>query len=122
MNGLDPDTVRYRLPLRENPVDSPAAFRCYGACQSQGTPDGYVECLSECPGFEVDHGFRCMDHEVPPVAACLTARKVGVKDDMDPALVVLTVIAGVAVVVGLSSVCAASASSQCGYSIYPPPR
>lgn len=112
---LDPDAVRYRLLLRENPVDSGEAFRCYGGCQSAKSPDGYMACLKECPGFELSVGMRCADHEIPPVAACVTARKVPVKDDMDPGLVVLYVIANVAVVVALSSVCASSSQTQCGY-------
>ncbi len=115
MSMLDPDAVRYRLLLRENPVDSGEAFRCYGSCQSAKSPDSYMSCLQDCPGFERSVGMRCAPHEVPPVAACLTARKVVVKDDMDPGLVVLSVIAGVAVVVALSSVCAASSATQCGY-------
>ncbi len=117
----DPDAVRYRLLLRENPVDSAGAFRCYGGCQSAQSPDAYVDCLSACPGFERHSGFRCEDHEVPPVAACLTARKVPLGKEPDPGLVVLSVIAGTAIVVSLASVCASSPSSQCGYApgLYP---
>lgn len=114
-SSLDPDAVRYRLLLRENPVDSGEAFRCYGSCQEARSPTSYMECLQACPGFEVSSGMRCMDHEIPPVAACLTARRVVLSGEPDPGLVVLSVIAGVAVVVGLASVCAASASTQCNY-------
>ena len=110
----DPDTVRYRLLLRDNHVDKGEAFRCYGACQKQTTPKGYVECLMDCPGSERDPGFMCADYEVPPVAACLTVRKVDADDELDPALIVLANVAGVALVVGLSSVCAATSSpSNC---------
>ena len=48
----DPNAARYRLQLRENPVDPGQAFRCYGQCQSQDGPKGYLQCLTECPGFE----------------------------------------------------------------------
>jgi hypothetical protein len=47
----DPNAARYRLLLRENPVDPGQAFRCYGQCQSQTSPQGYLQCLAECPGF-----------------------------------------------------------------------
>jgi hypothetical protein len=110
----DPEAVRYRLRLRENPVDPGQAFRCYGQCQSQGSPQGYLECLTECPGFEITQGMRCDSHEVPPVAACFTARQVPLKSEPGPGWLVLAVIANVALVVTLASVCASS-SSQCGY-------
>ncbi len=119
--NMDPDAVRYRLLLRNNPVDPGEAFRCFGGCQEQTTPNGYIQCLEQCPGFEITSGARCDDFEVPPVAACMTARKVKQKDDMDPGLVVLSIIAGTAVVIALSSVCTASYNqSQCGYNVYPP--
>ena len=50
--------VRYRLLLRENPVDSGEAFRCYGHCQDQVDPKAYLKCLSACPGFEETRGDR----------------------------------------------------------------
>lgn len=100
-------------------MDPGEAFRCFGGCQSQSTPNGYVECLTACPGFQMDHGFFCADYEVPPIAACITARKVREDDELDPGWVVLSVVASVAIVVALSSVCGASSSSQCGYPLYP---
>lgn len=109
----DPNTVRYRLQLRDNHVDRGEAFRCYGACQKQATPRGYVDCLTECPGFERDPGFMCADYEVPPVAACLTVRKVKADDELDPSLVVLSTIGQTALVIGLVSVCASMGSPQC---------
>jgi hypothetical protein len=112
--GDPSDAVRYRLRLRENPVDSGAAFRCYGACQAQTAPKAYIECLNQCPGFEVTAGEACAPYEVPPVAACFTARKVPYRKEMDPGLIVVAVIANVALVIGLASLCASS-SSQCGY-------
>lgn len=116
----DPGAARYRLPLRHNPVDPGAAFRCYGQCQSQRTPVGYLQCLGECPGFEVTAGVRCADEEVPPIAACFTVRQMPARSEPTPGWVVLAIIANVALVVTLASVCASSAS-QCGYGYQYPP-
>ena len=110
----DPEAVRYRLRLRENPVDPGQAFRCYGQCQAHGSPQAYLECLTQCPGFEITEGMRCDSHEVPPVAACFTARQVPLQSEPGAGWLVLAVIANVALVVTLASVCASS-SSQCGY-------
>ena len=116
------DLVRYRLRLRHNPVDPSAAFRCYGSCQSQRSPESYLQCLTECPGFEITPGAWCGKHEVPPEAACFTARKVPNTPEVDPGVIVVAVIANVALVIGLASLCASS-SSQCGYPYtLPPPR
>lgn len=109
----DAAVVRYRLLLRENPVSPQAAFHCYGACQEQETPAGYLGCLEECPGFDTTPGITCAGYEVPPVAACFTARKVDVSDELDPGWVVLAVIAEVAIIVSLASVCASTSSGQC---------
>lgn len=114
----DPDVVRYRLLLRENAVDRDEAFRCYGACQEQTSPDGYLKCLMDCPGAEQESGLKCAAHEIPPVAACLTARRVPMNDEMDPGWVVLSVVAGTAIVISLASVCASS-NSQCNYPLSP---
>ena len=121
----DPDAARYRLPLRYNPVDPGQAFRCYGQCQSQQSPQGYLQCLSECPGFDITQGVRCSADEVPPIAACFTVRQIPAKSEPSPGWVVLAVIANVALIVTLASVCASS-PSQCGYGYYyapgqPPP-
>jgi hypothetical protein len=110
----DPNTARYRLLLRENPVDSGQAFRCYGQCQPQTTPQGYLQCLAECPGFEITQGMRCASDEVPPIAACFTVRQIPKQSEPSPGWVVLAVIANMALIVTLASVCASS-SSQCGY-------
>lgn len=117
----DPGMARYRLPLRYNAVDPGQAFRCYGQCQSQETPEGYMQCLAECPGFEVTQGVRCGDDEVPPVAACFTVRKVPAQSEPPPGWVVLAIVANIALVVTLASVCASS-TAQCGYGYhyYPP--
>ena len=110
----DPNAARYRLLLRENPVDSGQAFRCYGQCQAQTTPQSYLQCLAECPGFEITPGVRCASDEVPPIAACFTVRQIPKQSEPSPGWVVLAVIANVALIVTLASVCASS-SSQCGY-------
>lgn len=110
--------VRYRLPLRHNAVDPGEAFRCYGACQPQSTPKGYIDCLAECPGFEITDGVACDQLDVPPEAACFTVRKIPRTAEPDPGLVVLAVVGSVVLVVAASSLCASS-SSQC-YGRVPP--
>lgn len=104
--------VRYRLQLRHNPVDPGEAFRCYGACQPQSTPQSYMECLASCPGFEVTDGAVCSQHDVPPQAACFTVRKIPRTAEPDPGLIVLAVVGSFLLVVAASSLCASS-SSQC---------
>lgn len=116
----DPAAARYRLLLRENPVDPGQAFRCYGQCQAQTSPQGYLQCLAECPGFDVTEGMRCAADEVPPVAACFTVRQAPKGSEPTPGWVVLGVVANVMLLVTLASVCASS-SSQCGYGYLPPP-
>lgn len=115
----DPGAARYRLLLRENPVDPGQAFRCYGSCQAQTSPRAYLQCLAECPGFDITQGVRCSSSEVPPVAACFTVRQVPKHSEPEPGWVVLAVIANMALIVTLASVCASS-SSQCGYGYYYP--
>ena len=116
----DAGAARYRLPLRHNAVDPGAAFRCYGQCQAQRTPVGYLQCLAQCPGFEITPGVRCADEDVPPISACFTVRQIPKQSEPSPGWVVLAVVANVALIVGLASVCASS-SSQCGYGYYSPP-
>lgn len=118
----DADVIRYRLPLRENPVDSGEAFRCYGACQPEETPVGYLECLRKCPGFDTTHGLTCADYEVPPYAACITARKLRPDEELAPGWVALGTMAGVLVAVSLASLCSSSSScNNWGYPAWPPP-
>jgi hypothetical protein len=120
--NFDPDVARYRLLLRENPIDPGEAFRCYGGCQEQTTPDGYLSCLSQCPAFEVTQGVACAPHEVPPVAACITARRVPASDkrEVEPGYVVVAVLANIALVVALGVAC--TEASSCGaYYFYPAP-
>lgn len=113
------ETVRYRLLLRENPVSPGDAMRCYSACQSETQPDKYVDCLSACPGFESTPDEYCSNTEVPPVAACLTVRKIPAKEAVPPGMVVLAIVGTVALVVVAASLCSLS-NSQCYR--YPPPQ
>ena len=117
----DPDTIRYRLLLRENPVDPGEAFRCYGACQPEPTPRGYLDCLAACPGFEITPQEYCSPSEVPPVAACFTVRKIPAKTEPPVGLVVLAVVGSFLLVIGAESLCASS-KSQCGNATIPPPH
>jgi hypothetical protein len=112
------EVARYRLLLRDNPVDPGEAFRCHGHCQAENTPRGYLECLQECPGFEVTPNEYCSNTEVPPVAACLTVRRVPLSREPDKDLVVLAVIGSFMLVVGAASLCSAS-RSHCGSVYYP---
>jgi hypothetical protein len=117
--ALELGVVRYRLELRHNKVSPGDAFRCYSACQKEASPGGYVDCLSRCPGFETTQGVRCAKYEVPPVAACLTVRKIPKATEPPPGMVVLAIVGSFLLVVGASSLCAAS-SSPCGYYNQPP--
>jgi hypothetical protein len=114
------ETVRYRLLLRENAVSPGDAMRCYSSCQSALTPDKYVECLSACPGFESTPDEYCSNTEVPPVAACLTVRKIPAKEAVPPGMVVLAIVGAVALVVGTASLCQSASPTMCGR--YPPPQ
>jgi hypothetical protein len=107
------NTIRYRLLLRNNPVSSTDAAHCFVGCQSATTPNAYVDCLSECPGFEKTPGEYCSNTDIPPEAACLTVREVSAKKEIPPGLVVLAIVGEVALVVGAASLCSIS-STQCG--------
>jgi hypothetical protein len=115
----DSNTVRYRLLLRENPVSPQDAVHCYAECQSINSPQKYVECLSQCPGFEMTPGEYCSKSEVPPVAACLTVRKIPATKEPPPGLVILAVVGSWALAITAVSLCNSS-SSQCG--MMPPPQ
>jgi hypothetical protein len=110
----DSSVVRYRLQLRANPVSPSAALHCYASCQPETTPEGYLACLEQCPGFERTPGVACLPDEVPPVAACFTARALPTGVQPGTRLIVIGVVANVALVVGLASVCA-SQDSPCTY-------
>jgi hypothetical protein len=115
----DRNTVRYRLLLRENPVSPRDAVHCYAECQSITSPKKYVECLSQCPGFEMTPGEYCSKSEVPPVAACLTVRRIPATKEPPPGLVILAVVGAWALAISAVSLCNSS-SSQCG--MLPPPQ
>jgi hypothetical protein len=121
VHARDPDTTRYRLLLRENPVDPSDAMHCYAACQPQPSPRGYLDCLRACPGFEITPQEYCAPDEVPPVAACFTARKIPAKTEPPPGMVVLEVIGTFAIVIAATSLCSSSAG-RCGYDTFPPPH
>lgn len=119
----DADVVRYRLPLRENPVSSEEAFRCYGACQPEDTPGGYLNCLRECPGFDTTHGITCADYEVPPYAACLTARKLKPEEEIPPGWVAVATIAGTIIALSLASACTSNQNcNSWNMATIPPPQ
>ena len=115
----DEDAVRYRLPLRDNPIDRREAALCYAECQGERDPSDYLGCLAECPGFEVTPGEVCSRNDVPPVAACLVVRKVTKREQTNDGLIVLGVVGTFALVVTAASLCASSAS-HCGYYETPP--
>jgi hypothetical protein len=76
-----------------------------------------MSCLEACPGFETTAGVACGPEEVPPIAACFTARHVPPASEPEPDTVVIGVVAGFSVVVALASVCASS-NTQC-YALSP---
>ena len=115
--GLTASVIRYRLPLRNNPVDSGQAFRCYGHCQSAETPQRYLQCLAECPGFEITPDAICGKDEVPPAAVCLTGRRMLASEKMEEGAVVLAVVGSFVIVVGAIALCASS-KMQCSYDHY----
>jgi len=55
------------------------------------TPKRYIECLEECPGFERRRRIL-QQHEVPPVAACVTVREIPANKEPPPGLIVIAVI------------------------------
>jgi hypothetical protein len=119
--AFDPDVARYRLLLRENPVDPGEAFRCYGGCQSHTQPQQYLGCLAQCPAFEVTEGVACRREEVPPVAACITARRLPDQKEVKPGYVVVAVLGNIALLVAVGVACAQS--PNCGaYYFDPVPR
>ena len=115
------DTIRYRLPLRDNPVSSREASRCFAECQPAPSPKQYIECLELCPGFEKTPGEVCEETDRPPESACFTVRKIPFKTEPPPGLVVLAVVGQVALVVGAVSLCNVS-STQCRVQNFPPPK
>jgi hypothetical protein len=112
----DPNVARYRLLLRHNPVNPGEAFRCYGGCQNHTTPDAYLACLTRCPAFEVSRGVACAPDEVPPVAACITARRLPDRQETNSGYKVVAIIANVALIVALGVAC--SSSTTCGSAYY----
>jgi hypothetical protein len=106
--------VRYRLLIHDNPVDPARAFRCYGGCRQAPTEAVYLECLSECPGFEVEGGAVCGPDEGIPNSVCIVHRPPAPREEPTPGAVVAAVLLNVVVLFSLASICSASAS-QCGF-------
>jgi hypothetical protein len=73
----------------------------------------YLECLSHCPGFEVDAGLRCGPDEGIPNSVCIERRPSGPRNEPPAGVVIAAVILNVALMFSLASLCNASAS-QCG--------
>ena len=113
------DTTRYRLLLRENPVSPRDASICYNECRLASTPKRYLDCLETCPGFEITPGEYCSPSEVPPVAACMTVRKIPATNEPPPGLLILYVVGAWAFAIAATSLCS-SPSTQCGMAIPPP--
>jgi hypothetical protein len=107
-------TIRYRLPLRDSP-DPPEALHCYAGCREAATEATYLDCLSQCPGFEVTADATCGPDDGTPRSVCLERHPRA--PDREPNAaggIVLVVLLNVALIVGLSQLCVRSAS-QCGY-------
>jgi hypothetical protein len=105
--------VRYRLLIHGNPVDPARAFRCYGGCRQAPTEAVYLECLSQCPGFEVEAGLLCGPEEGIPNSVCIVRYPPAPREESTPGAVVAAVILNIVVLAGLVSICNAS-PSQCG--------
>jgi len=108
-----PGLVRYRLLIHGNPVNQRGAFLCYGGCREALTEMTYLECLSQCPGFEVDAGLRCGPDEGIPNSVCIERRPSGPRNEPPTGAVIAAVILNVALMFSLASLCNASASG-CG--------
>jgi len=115
------NAIRYRLLLRNNPVSSRDASRCFAECQPASTPKQYIQCLQLCPGFEETPGETCSNTDKPPEAVCFNVRKVPAKTEPSAGMIVLAVVGEVALVVGAISVCKLS-STQCNLQNFPPPK
>jgi hypothetical protein len=106
--------VRYRLLIHGNPVDPAQAFRCYGGCRQAPTEEIYLECLSQCPGFEVEAGARCGPDEGIPNSVCIVRGPPTPREETAPGAVVAAVLLNVVVLFSLASFCTSS-PSQCGF-------
>ncbi len=106
--------VRYRLLIHDNPVDPAQAFRCYASCRQAPSEAVYLECLSQCPGFEVQAGARCGPDEGIPNSVCIVRGPPSPRNEPTPGAVVAAVLLNVVVLFGLASFCTSS-PSQCGF-------
>jgi hypothetical protein len=89
-------------------------------CQNIDTPKGYIDCLSECPGFEKTPGEYCRSDELPPETACITVKRIPAKSEPPPGYVVLAIVGEIALIVAAVSLCSAQ-TAHCGMYQYPPP-
>ena len=105
--------VRYRLLISGNPVDPRDALHCYSGCRQEPTEMTYLQCLSQCPGFEVDAGLRCGPDEGIPRSVCIERRPSGPRNEPPSGAILAAVILNVALLFSLASLCSTSAS-QCG--------
>lgn len=67
-------TVRYRVPLTDNPAGAEVAQLCARRCEvtHDGDAAGLVRCIGGCPGAQVLEGRRCDESAAdrPPHALC----------------------------------------------------
>jgi hypothetical protein len=112
-------TIRYRLLISGNPVDPARAFRCYGGCRQAPTEAVYLECLSQCPGFEVEADATCGPDEGIPNSVCIVHGPPAPRDEPSTGAVLAAVILNVVVLFSLVSICNASASQCGGYGYRP---
>jgi hypothetical protein len=75
--GSAAPAVRVRVPLEQNPGGDLAAERCVLDCQSRSDRHSakYAECISTCPGAEVEAGLRCGADDRAPWAACAESNR-----------------------------------------------
>lgn len=74
----------------------------------KATQGELLECLADCPGFEVTPGAVCGSAEGPPRSVCITHRVElrPAAPEADPGLVLVAVIADFILYVGLAAACA----------------
>jgi hypothetical protein len=106
--------VRYRLRIHDNPVDTREAFHCYSGCRQEPTEMTYLQCLSQCPGFEAEAGLTCGPDEGIPNSVCIVRRPPTPNNEPPPGVMVAAVILNVVLLFSLASLCNSS-PSQCGY-------
>jgi hypothetical protein len=112
--GATNQPTRYRLLLANNPEDPAEALHCYGGCREASTEDAYIDCLSQCPGFEVTVGAKCGPEDGTPRSVCLNSIPPEPKREPNPGVVVAAVLLDFVLLFSLVSLCSAP-NSQCIY-------